>query len=419
MNGRRLDVRLALAWGVVTGVVTLLTMPVLQPGQVALASDAYYHAAHAFLAGDNPYLAESVPTGVAPFVYPPAVLLAFLPHALAGSPTGAYALQTAINVLTLAALAVLVLRVVDREGVETARVDRALLVAFVAVSPHATTVLVMGQVNLQLALAIGVGVLALERGRAGLAGAAVALAAAVKLFPAVVGAWFLRLRRGRAVLAAVATGLASFAVGAVLVDRATITTYLTEVVPGQTHTEAFAGGLPPDAMYVTVRRPIAALLPDVDPTLYAPLGLLVLVPFVLASYRVVGTRDGRRTALLATLLATIVALPLEAFYFSLLYVPLLPLLVALEPGRPRRLLAGGTALLSTAVSYHGVSVTLDSLALSGPVGSLLRTLAGTLTVVQPPLVGAFLVLAGCALYHHRAREHDVPAEPADLPAADG
>jgi len=398
---RRLDVRLSLAWGVVVGVATLATMPLLQPEQVGLASDAYYHATRAFLAGENPYLATSTAGGVAPFLYPPAVLLAFVPHVLAGSSAVAYALQTAINLLTLGALSVLVLGVVQRDGLQLDRVDRPLLVAFLFLSPHATTVLVMGQVNLQLALAIALGGVLLERGSARGAGVAFALAAAVKLFPAAVGAWLLRLRRFRAVLAAVATGFASFAVGALLVDRATLVTYLTETLPGEAHTEAFAGGLPPDAMYVTVRRPIAALLPHLAPGLYAPLSILIVAPVVLACYRVVDTRDGRRVALLATVLGTIVVLPLEAFYFSLLYFPLLPLLFTLEPGRPHRLLTGGTVLLSTVVTYRTVEQTLAAVPLPGGLQGTIQSLAGVLTVVQPPLVGAGFVLAGCVLYQHR------------------
>jgi hypothetical protein len=400
--GGRFPVRVALAWGVLAGLATLLAMPLVQPEQVALASDAYYHATRAFLAGENPYLAESTPAGVAPFVYPPAVLLLFLPHVLAGSPAGAYAVQLLLNLVTIGTLAYLLLAVTDSDGLVLARLDRALVVGFVALSPHATTVLVMGQVNLQLSLALAVGAVVLERGRDRLAGAAVALAAGVKLFPAAVGLWFLGLRRVRAVAAATATGLATLLVGAVLVDRATLLTYATEVLPGQTQTGEFAGGLPPDAMYVTVRRPIAALLPDIDPVLYFPLALVVLVPLVLASYRVLAGRDGRRTALLATLLGTLVALPLEGFYFSLVYFPLVPLLFGLDPGRPRQLLAVGTLLLSTPVSALTIRRTADVLALPDAIAAPIDGLGAIMTVVQPQLVGTLVILAGCALYHHRA-----------------
>lgn len=397
---RRPVVRVALAWGTLAGLVTLVTMPLLQPGQVGLASDAYYHAARAVLAGQTPYLAQ--PAGVAPFVYPPAIVLAFVPHALTGSSLGAYVLQTALNVVTLVALAALLVRLIERDHGQLPTPDRLLVAAFVVASAHATTVLVMGQVNLQLALAIALGGIYTERGRDAAGGVAFALAAAVKLFPAVAGVWLLRLGRVRVVATAIATGLVTLALGAVLVGRDAFLTYATAVLPGQTHTESFAGGLPPDAMYVTVRRPIAALLPDVDPGLYLPLALLVLGPAVLASYREVASRDGRRTALLATMLATIVALPLEGFYFSLVYFPLVPLLFSLEPGRPRRALALGTLLLSTPVTARTVRRTLAVLPFPEPIVTPTEALAGVLTVVQPQLVGACVVLAGCVLYHNRA-----------------
>lgn len=395
-----------MGFGFVAGV------PTFQPEQVGFASDVYYLAAEAFLAGENPYHVVS-PAGSG-FIYPPITLFAFVPHAFTGSTLGAYVLQIALNVLTAGALAWLFLSYLDDHVEDSAgdatgldRIDRALVAGFVLLSVHTTTVYVMGQVNLQLSLAVAVGALCAERGRGQVGGAAFAAAAAVKLFPAAAGAWLLRLRRWRAVGAAILTGLALTIVGVLAVPWDAVETYFTEVLPAESKSAEFAGGLPPDAMYVTIRRPIAAVFPHIDPTWYVVLGLLVVAPLVLASYRDVERRVGRLTALLATLLGTLLLLPFEAFYFSIVYFPLVPLLYLVEAGRVRRLLSVGTVLLSTVVSYEPLRVWFDTLPF--PVGletAILDAARSLLGFAQPPLLGGFLLLLACALWHYEAANHE-------------
>lgn len=426
----RLGVRLALAWGIVVGVGYVLGVPTFQPEQVGFASEVYYLAAEAFLAGENPYHVVS-PAGSG-FIYPPIALFAFVPHALTGSTLGAFLLQNAINLASAGALAWLVLSYLDDhlggdgtangddhaandadasgdgadshgDGTGLARIDRVLVAGFLVLSVHSTSVYVMGQVNLQLSLAVAAGALLVERGRGELGGAAFAAAAAVKLFPAALGAWLLRLRRWRAVGAAIVTGAAVTLAGVLAVPSSVANTYFGEVLPAESKAAEFAGGLPPEAMYVTIRRPIAALLPGVDPTWYVVLGALVLAPFVLASYRAVGSRVGRLTALLATTLGTLLLLPFEAFYFSLLYFPLVPLLYLVEPGRVRRLLAAGTVLLSTVVSYRPLELWVAASPVPGGVeAALLDAARAVFGIAQPPLVGGLLVLVACALWHHES-----------------
>ena len=422
------DVRVALAWAIVMGGGFVAGVPLFQPEQVGFASDVYYVAARAFLAGENPYLVAAPETG-AGFIYPPITLLAFVPHALTGSLLGAYLLQIAINVVTAGAIAWLLLAYLDRQGVALARIDRVLVAGFVLFSVHSTTIYVMGQVNLQLALAVAVGAILVERSvddhgdrdgddhrdrdgddrrdetnsKEALGGAAFATAAAVKLFPAATGAWLLRLRRWRAIAGAVVTGAALTVLGFLLVSEDAFWTFFTETLPSENKAAEFAGGLPPEAMYVTVRRPIAALFPTIDPSLYAVVGVLVLAPFVLLSYRDVGSRVGRLTALLATTLATLLALPFEAFYFSLLYFPLVPLLYLVDAGRVRTLLAAGTVLLSTIISYEPLTVWLGAMPLpAGLETAILDAMRAMLGFAQPPLVGGLLVLVACVLWQHES-----------------
>lgn len=413
MTTDRRPVRATLAATIAVGLVYLVAVPLVRPDQVAVATDVYYHAGRAVLSGGDPYAVTPPTRPDFFFIYPPLVLLAFVPHVLMGSPLGAYLLQTLLNLATAGALAVLLCRGIADAGVELARRDRLLVGGVVVGSVHSIPVFVMGQVNLQLALAIAVGVRLVAhdrdgsaRGRDRLAGVAFALAAAVKLFPAVVGAWLLRLRAWRAVGAAVVTGLGTIAAGALVFGPAPTWTFFTEVLPAERQAATFVGGLDPSVMFVSVRRPLGALLPEASAGVLSALALALLVPAVLASARDVSSRTGRLVALLATLLATLTYLPLEPFYYALLYYPLVVLLYRLEPGRVRRLFLAGTVTLSLIVSYPSVEQLLVIAPLPAGIASTLDAVARTVfSVAQPPLAGVVLLLAGCVFWQHeRAAE---------------
>ena len=411
MTADRRPVRAALAAGGVFGAAYLAAVPLLRPEQVGVATDVYFLAAKTALAGGDPYAVAPADHPGFRFIYQPVVLVAFLPHALTGSPLGAYLLQTALNLATAGALAVLLVRAIEDAGVALERRDRLLVAGFALASVHSVAVYAMGQVNLQLALAVAGGAVLFERGRSTAAGVAFALAATVKLFPAVVGAWLLRRRAWRAAGAAVAAGTAATLAGVTIVGPALFDTYLTDVLPAEGHAAEFAGGLPPSAMYVTVRRPLAALFPALDPTLLALAPLAVLGPVVAAASLDVSTHRARLVALLATLLATLIALPLEPFYFALVYYPLVPLLYLLEPGRVRRAFVAGTVLLSAVVSYRAVAGALALAPLPLGVETTVAAAARTaFRYAQPPLLGALLLLAGCVGFQYEAATERAPAD---------
>lgn len=406
MTDDRRPVRATLAFTIVVGAVYLVAVPLVRPDQVAVATDVYYHATTAVLAGGDPYAVTPPGRPSFYYIYPPLVLLGFVPHVLTGSPLGAYLLQTLLNLVTAGALAVVVIRALSEAGVDLARRDRLLLGGVAVASVHSIPVLVMGQVNLQLALAIAVGAQLLVRDREGVAGVAFGLAASVKLFPAVVGVWLLGRRSWRATGAAIITGLATIVAGLLVFGLDHTRTFFTDVLPAERQSEAFVGGLDPSAMFVTVRRPLAALLPGLSADALAVLALAVLVPSVLASSRDLRSETGRLVALLAILLATLAYLPLEPFYYALLYYPLLVLLYRLEPGRVRRLFLAGTVALSLIVSYPAVEGLLAMAPLSAGTAATLDSAArAVFSVVQPPLFGVALLLAACVLWQHeRAAE---------------
>ncbi|NIB98673.1 glycosyltransferase family 87 protein [Halobacterium sp. R2-5] len=390
--------RLVLAVSVLAGVANTVLFPLRSPEQVGLATDVYYFAARAAVRGADFYAVT--PVGTASFVYPPALVLAFYPYAALGDPTLAYAAQMLLNLVALAGLAAIVVRTVERAGVELAALDRALLAAAVFLVGPMGINLVMGQVNVLLALGLAGGAVLLERDREAAAGAAFGLVALVKLFPALVGVWLLRRRAWRAIAAATATGVAGIVLGVLVFGVDTSVAYATETLAGEAGVASFADGPDPTAPYVTIRRQLAVLAPGLPTGWLLPVSAAVLTPVFVGVNRVVADLRSRLVALQGTLLATLAMFPLEPFYVVLVLFPLLPLLYVLESGTPRRLVLLGSPLLLVSLTWPS-AVTVANLL---PAGSelVLDAVRPVFSFVLPPTVGTWLVLAGCLLYQHRA-----------------
>ena len=113
--------------------------------------------------------------------------------------------------------------------------------------------LLYGQFYVLLLLLIVAACWAYLRGRTGLAGALVAIAAACKIFPVLLFIFFLQRRNWRALFWGAATGLASVAVSVAIFGWNLHRTYLLQVLPWSLHGE----GLPP---YPTSSASISSVL---------------------------------------------------------------------------------------------------------------------------------------------------------------
>lgn len=395
-----------LAIGLLAGLVNAILFPMSQPEQVGFATDVYYAAARAAIAGQEFY--ATLPGASSGFRYPPIVVVGFYPHALLGDPGLALALQTILNLATVGALATLLIRFVEGAGSGLERPDRLLIAGYAVASVPVTTNLVMGQVNPQLALAIAAGAVWLERERQERAGVAFGLAALVKLFPALLGVWLLRRRAWRAIAAATATGVGLLVLGVLVFGPGALETYVTEVVAGEASVASFSEGPDPTAPYVTVRRQIAFLVPGLSSGELFAVSTVLLAPVFVGVNRVVADRTSRLVALLGTLLATLILFPLEPFYLVLALFPLVPLLYLLEPGTPRRLFLAGAFLLSVPTTYETVSAIRTTVGISPHVATAVDGIVrAVFSFVLPPMVGVWLVLAACLLHQHRvARSSD-------------
>lgn len=387
--------RLVLVAGILAGVGNLVFTPVFGPEQFMLASDVYLTAAEALRSGTDIYAATPPDRPGYRYIYPPIVVLVFLPHALLGTSAAAFAIQTVLNVAAGVGLGVLCARVLARRGVVLTRLDRLLLVGFALVSSYSAITVVNGQVTLWLAFAFAVGFDALDRDRGGVAGTAFALAALVKVFPAAIGLWLVRTRSWRALLAAVTTGLLGLGLGVAVLDPDLTVTYFTEVLTGRY--DGFDGPPDPAQSRGGAQRQIATLL-GVGPPWLTPLAALCLGPVVVTLYRRVDTGIERQAAILGTIVATLLFFPLQRLYLSLCIVPLVTLLYVLGEGRARQVLLAGTLVSFLRIEHEVVVAVIETLALPTAVSeAMLVAVEWLFQFVLPTTLGLWLVLIACLL----------------------
>lgn len=387
--------RATLALTVLAGLAHAVTFPAANPPQIGLATDVYFHTGQALLAGSSVYGVHPPAHPGYTFLYPPVVALATIPYALVGSEVAAYLLGWLVNLLALVALGRMTVSLLERTGSDLSYRDRALVVAPFALSAPAVTTLVIGQVNLLLVAAIAFGALAIEAGREDRGGVALGLAALVKLFPALTGAWLLRQRAWRAVLAATATGVGGLLVGLLVLGPEALVRYVTEVIPGQMAVGAFPDGPAPRAPYIGLRRQLSVVAPDIPTDWLLPVALSMLAIPVLASYRRMVTLADRMVALLATLVAMVLALPLEPFYASLVLFPTLPLVILIEGRSGHSLLLVGAVLATAPVTLTGLERWAGFIGVGTPLTAVLEPVFAFIT---PAGLGLWLLLASCVSY---------------------
>lgn len=390
----QLVARLLLLAGVLAGLGNFVLLPVANPEQFQLASDVYYYAAEGLLAGEDIYEVAPPDRPTYSFLYPPIVILVFLPHAILDGTTLAFAIQTSLNVAFAIGLAIVTWRALQRRDVPITSLDKSLIVGFMLVSAHAAINVVNGQVNIWLGFAIAVGFDALDRDRERLAGLAFALAALVKVFPAILGVWLLRNRAWYGVAVAITTGVAGLLAGLVAFGPELTVTYLEDVLLGRLQEETFDGRPDPTVTTDGLPRQLAAL--GLTGTASTIVGLLILGPVLLAIYHDMSTDRQRIAAMLATVIVTILLFPLPTLYFPFLAFPLVVLFYTLEAGPARALVVAGTLL-----SYIRADVTIAADVIrtiplpSGVESAALSATEALFVFVLPPTLGLWLLLGAC------------------------
>lgn len=390
--------RIVLTIGCLFGLGSLYTLRIDRGHMLGVNYRVYHVAAEAALAGEDFYaVSPSGFTDFYTFLYPPALVLPYLPLSMLSWPAG-FALQTALTVVGGLIATGLVVRAIEARGRTLGWVDVGLIAWFLLASIHATPSLWYGNLNLLLAAGFVGGFFLLDAGgerRETAAGALFGLVALVKVFPALVGVYLLRVRAWRAVGGAIATGLGGLLLGAIAFGPGETRRFFLEVLLPRSDTDLFVGGYPPgETYYVTVQRPLSHLLwtvwPEAPTAVLPALAAAVLAVPLAICYRDVTTRRGRLLAVAATCIATVVLFPSYRLYLVLLYFPLVVLLYSVTDRRALALLAAGALLASVAVRPDALVAAASGL--PEPLATL-GTVAATLGTTQ--LWGLALILGAC------------------------
>jgi hypothetical protein len=360
------------------------------PDLVGANFRVYRTAAGAVLTGQSMYGVSpaGLPTAYR-YLYPPVTVVAFLPFALLPWEVG-FALFSVGSIVAGVALGVAAGRYVER-WTPLSRVDYALVVGFVLLSPLAAPSLVYGNVNVVLAAVVGGGFIASEvdTGRSRLlAGVALAVPALTKLFPAGFCWWYVRDRAAGVLGWALGAAAAALVVGVLLFGVDAHVAYVEGVVGPRLAGSAGAG-----ESYVTVRRPLAHVVPAglVGPAAAVLLGAVVVALTVGRP----ADPEERLLALAGTLAAAIVFVPSYPLYLLYLSFPLLPALYLVTDRLARPLTLAGTLCL--VVTLQAGDLARVAAATGAPE---LRALEPAFGVATPPLVGVgLLFLAGLAARH--------------------
>lgn len=408
----RLDARRAvLLWAVASGVlVPIYFVGIADVSHFAWDYRAYYIAAEAALAGE-PFVGITPGLPGVAYVYPPISVALFLPQAAVGGWRLAFALQTLLNVLAALGVAALATSTIETYRGRLSRVDRLLVVGFCLGTAPMVAVLGLGQVDSLIALALAGTFVALEHDRQSIAGAVLAGAALVKVFPVVLGLWLVWRRAWRAVVAAVVTGLAGLALGALLFGIDAYRRYF-DVLAGRSRIAEFADTVSPDFFAMSLYRPLSQALPSVDPSLYAVLaGLFLSLTVGFVAHRERGFLDRLRTYLVAITAMLLVSPASNSLYVVYVFFPLVCLLYLDTTTRGQSLLLGGTAAITFPVQPAQIGAAVAIAGVPAPFDAHILAAAQTaLTVVSVPLVGLLAILGWCLLRaaHREATVNTTP-----------
>ena len=387
--------RILLVLGCLAGLSVYLLTPFEQPEQLTLATDVYYHATSSFLDGGDLYWNHPPDRSGYNFLYPPITVLVFIPHVLTGSATGAYLLQTVLNIGAVLGTTIVIIRALERRNIAVTVVDSVLVGLLLIASSYGAIQIINGQVNLWLAFALAIGFDALDRDRHRLTGLAFAVAALFKVFPAILGLWLLRLRAWRAVGAAIATGVAGLVVGMVLFGPELTVSYFVDVLFARFGDSTYEGQPAPTDNVDGIHRHLAALWPTGEPY-YTAVAFLVIGSLLTSTYLHIETRFDRDVTALATMTAILLFLPLQPLYFPLITFPLCMLLFRTHEPPIKWAFLIGTFLTFIHIDLQAIDLWLSVIPTPTIIADALVRLATALfTVILPPTIGLWILFLTC------------------------
>jgi hypothetical protein len=327
--------------------------------QVQSDFTAYWRGAISVAAGQSPYswLNESRATEFVDYVYTPLLALLLAPFTSVLDYAGARWAWLALNILCLAAGGLLTWRA---SGLHRHWRDAIVWLPFLAVLPWSALALLQGQASPPLFLLVSAVFALLHARRPSPAGALVAVAAAIKSFPGLLGCYLLLRGQWRASLVALVTGLV-IAVGIVsMLGWEAIETYLTHVIPALRSMYAGSYNISLTGFFTRLLIPNASTTPAAPAPEFGQALILAstLGMFAATAYgvwRAPRDSSGEGPAYALAVVAMLVVSPISGLYN--LVVALLPFAVAtarIGPSEIGRRLCLLTAMMLVFLPLHFV-----------------------------------------------------------------
>lgn len=396
-SSRRRRARIVLALGALLGLGYLGYRAVVAPWGASINFDVYRAAAVELWTGGPVYGVSPVGDPAYTFRYPP-ITLAWFSLYLLVSPLLGYLLHLVSTLAVSAVVGYVLVAEIGRHGVTVGPLDRVLAIGFVAVGSYGAPSLLYGNVNHHLALAVGLGLVWLARGRQTRAGVALGLGALLKVFPAGIGLWLCRRRAWRALGAAIATGLGGLLMGAVAFGPDRTVAFVDAELLSRATPASIADGISPESTYVTLARPLSALLPVDSLAVLSLLAAVLVAPVLAVLYRDVSTPTDSLIGVFGTLAALLLVLPSFSLYFLVLSYPLVVLLYVLDGG-PGRLFAAGAGISLLTLDLPDAVMVLDAIPVPSVVSGVTHASARAIYTFGTPVLWGTLVMLAACLWH--------------------
>jgi hypothetical protein len=321
LSSRRERTRIGIFLGVLGGILTAIFFALLRPDP-PITFDVFYYAAKQSMSGRVVY-----ETGYGLWTYTPASLLYFYPYAILFDFETALIVHRVISAIVSVLYGIALVKFIDTHT-STERIDRIAIFSFSIASVYPVVNVINGSFVGIFATMLGLGWLLMESKR-DYGGGLWALASIVKGYPAFWGAYMIRVRNWRAIFAAVVTGLSATAIGLLVFGIDAYSRFFSVAGTSRVRYEMFRGGASPDNEAVTPLRALGQLFPNVDPSFWTPVILIVVVCITLAVYYTVpaDSLNNRATLLLVTILGVWFIMPTsQDLDMYIIYAPLLVLL---------------------------------------------------------------------------------------------
>jgi hypothetical protein len=375
-----------LVFGILMGIVTLIYQFFIL--QVGVGNDfqVYYHAAIAFLSGNQVYGIGLGPVGM-PYLYSPPTILFFVPLTVFQDWSVAFGIFSAIQIGAGVLLSTAIISFLKRRNIRLDPVEVVLVVAFVLASSISIGGIRNGNINVILAYLVTIGTVSIHEEEHLRAGISLAIAAHFKIFVAFYALWFVIKRSWRAIAWTLLFSFSGVVVSFIIGIDTTIQ-YLTYIL-GYSDLQIPAGGIPPEQRGVSLLRPLSQIFPFSQSILTGvSVGILLLViGYVL---RRVDSPVGEIYLLFWVLVTpTIVFFP---EYLELVLFPIVALLFLVEDPREHLLVSAGAVLLLMKIGFSQYETVISLLGDGGYTSILLQLGDVIFSVASLPLYGVGIVL---------------------------